>query len=97
MLPVANIFLLTGIAIKVLVSWLSGIERPSTGNQGLLGVICLLRGLKNWFHLSDTRGEVRTGEGFSGKEPDGRQKEGKRCSDRRRQKRFIVVSSQAHI
>lgn len=35
-------------------------KRPSSGNEGLLGVICLLRGLKNWFHLlEERRGEER--------------------------------------
>lgn len=34
-------------------------KRPSSGNEGLLGVICLLRGLKNWFHLLEKRGEER--------------------------------------
>lgn len=37
-------------------------KRPSSGNEGLLGVICLLRGLKNWFHLLERREEVRRGE-----------------------------------
>lgn len=35
---------------------------PSSGNEGLLGVICLLRGLKNWFHLLERREEVRKEE-----------------------------------
>lgn len=37
-------------------------KRPSSGNEGLLGVICLLWGLKNWFHLLERREEVRRGE-----------------------------------
>lgn len=37
-------------------------KRPSSGNEGLLGVICLLRGLKNWFHLLERRREVRRRE-----------------------------------
>lgn len=37
-------------------------KRPSSGNEGLLGVICLLRGLKNWFHLLERREKVRRGE-----------------------------------
>lgn len=34
-------------------------KRPSSGNKGLLGVICLLWRLKNWFHILEKSKEVR--------------------------------------
>lgn len=41
----------------LLVEWEG--KRPPSGNKGLLGAICLLWRLKNWFHILEKSEEVR--------------------------------------